>query len=91
MQKNALSVTGVTGGKCMSETVRFSIEVDFVTDDTCAVDACTCVLVNTINDTIYDMFDVLGLPFIRVETNVLDNERDELVVKVEYNDITEES
>lgn len=84
MRKNALYVTGVTGGKCMSKTVRFSIEVDFVTDDTCAVDACACVLVNEIEDKINDMFDVLGLPSIRVGTDVLDNESDELVVKVEY-------
>lgn len=84
MQKNALSVIGVTGGKYMSKTVRFSIEVDFVTDDTCAVDACASVLVNEIEDKINDMFDVFGLPSIRVGTDVLDNESDELVVKVEY-------
>lgn len=61
----------------MSKTVRFSIEVDFVTDDTCAVDACACVLVNTIEDKINDMFDLLGLPSIIVDTNVIDNESEE--------------
>lgn len=58
----------------MSKTVRFSIEVDFVTDDTCAVDACACVLVNEIEDKINDMFDVFGLPSVIVDTNVIDNE-----------------
>lgn len=58
----------------MSKTIRYSIEVDFVTDDTCAVDACASVLVNEIEDKINDMFDVFGLPSIIVDTNVIDNE-----------------
>lgn len=84
MQKNALSVIGVTGGKCMSKTVGFTFEVEFVTDDTSCVDACACELMNIIEDKINDMFDVFGLPYIRGETNVIDNDRDELVIGVEY-------
>lgn len=74
MQKNALYVIGVTGGKCMSKTVGFTIDIEFVTDDTNGVDACTRVLEGMIEDKIYDMFEVLGLPYIRVESNVFDNE-----------------
>ena len=61
----------------MSKTVGFTFEVEFVTDDASGVDACAFELENIINDKIYDMFDVLGLPYIRVETNVIDNESEE--------------
>lgn len=68
----------------MSKTVGFTFEVEFVTDDTSCVDACACELMNIIEDKINDMFDVFGLPYIRGETNVIDNDRDELVIGVEY-------
>lgn len=84
MRKNALSVIDVTGGKCMSKTVRFTFDVDFVTDDTSCVDACACELMSIIEEKIYDMFDVFGLPSVRAETDVLDNENDELDIRVEY-------
>ena len=68
----------------MSKTVRFTFDVDFVTDDTSGVDACACELENVIEENIYDMFDVFGLPSIRAETNVIDNESDELDIDEEY-------
>ena len=68
----------------MSKTVRFTFDVDLVTDDTSCVDACAFELENIINDKIYDMFDIFGLPYLRVETNVIDNECDELDIRVEY-------
>lgn len=61
----------------MSKTVGFTIDIEFVTDDTNSVDACACVLEGMIEDKIYDMFKVLGLPYIRVESNVFDNEGEE--------------
>lgn len=84
MRKNALYVTGVTGGKYMSKTVGFSIDIEFVTNDTNSVDACAHELEGMIEDKIYDMFEVLGLPYIRVESDVFDNEEDELDIRVEY-------
>ena len=61
----------------MSKTVGFTFEVEFVTDDTNGVDACAFELENIINDKIYDMFEISGLPYLRVETNVIDNESEE--------------
>ena len=77
VRKNALSVIDATGGKRMSKTVGFTFEVEFVTDGTSGVDACAFELENTINDKIYDMFNVIGLPYFRVETNVIDNDSEE--------------